>query len=149
MPSQHLKIFPSKVPVQIELQKQIISELTDFLASWKAHGSSLKSEAFFLYNHFLCVNINEEHAPASGCSLDTLTNFILKIEQTHEISLNDRAIIYLKRGETTIPLAFNACTDFELQPNDLVYNLMLTDASQIALNFIIPVKGSSFERLFA
>jgi hypothetical protein len=148
MPAQHLKIYPSKVPVNIELQKQIISKLTDFLATWKAHGSSLKSEAFFLYDHFLCININEEYTLASGCSLDTLSNFILKIEQTHKISLNDRAFTYIKRGETTIPLAFNACADFELQPNDLVYNLMLTDASQLASNFIIPIKGSSFERLF-
>lgn len=149
MPTQHLKIYPSKVPVNIELQKQIISNLTDFLTTWKAHGSSLKSEAFFLYNHFLCININEEHTPASGCSLDTLTNFILKIEQTHEISLNDRSVIYIKRGETTIPLAFTACAEFDLEPNDLVHNLMLTDASQIAKDFIVPLKGSSFERLFA
>ncbi|PCJ82667.1 MAG: hypothetical protein COA49_00990 [Bacteroidetes bacterium] len=57
---------------------QLLSRLTTFLDSWSAHGSALTADALLISNRVLLISVDESSSSASGCSLDSLNNFIKK-----------------------------------------------------------------------
>jgi len=57
---------------------QLLSRITTFLDDWSAHGSALTADALLISNRVLLISVDESSASASGCSLDSLNNFIKK-----------------------------------------------------------------------
>ncbi len=58
----------------------LLSEVDDFLASWKAHGVALRAARAWRYDRFLIVCADTAAAHPSGCSIDALTGTLRDME---------------------------------------------------------------------
>ena len=71
----------------------INSSLREFLASWAAHETALKSAYTLYYDQVIVLAVDESSHGASGCSIDASVAFMKSLEQTYAISLLDRTQI--------------------------------------------------------
>ena len=57
--------------------ESFILRLSTFIRDWKSHGSGLSAASTLIANRVLIVAIDESGVSASGCSLDSLTHFLM------------------------------------------------------------------------
>ena len=51
--------------------REIKIRIKEFTQSWISHNQALKAHGDLLYNRFAVLIVDESHAGASGCSIDT------------------------------------------------------------------------------
>jgi hypothetical protein len=56
--------------------QSFLSRLEKFLSTWSSHGSQLNADSILIANRVLFIAVDESRSSASGCSVDSLTNFI-------------------------------------------------------------------------
>ena len=74
--SSRLFVFTTDSSIAQSSSKTLLSNINKFLISWMAHGSPLSSSVMLISNRVLIISVDESSASASGCSIDSLTNFI-------------------------------------------------------------------------
>ena len=89
-------------------------------------------------NHFIVVALDDNEAGASGCSIDTLQNKILKIEKDLSISLMNRLNVFCRIEDkvTCIP-SFKLAES--TNKNTLFYDLTIQKKSELS-NCLKPIK---------
>ena len=101
----------------------------DFAKEWIAHGADLASNGDVLHNYFIVLMVDETRNPASGCSIDTSTRFIKKLEEQFSVALFDRLTIALwideqvrlvSRNDLSLMLESGAITSDSLMFNNTV-----------------------------
>ena len=71
----------------------IKNELDKFLPNWSSHGNKLQCSYEIKYNLFVVIAVDNSVNNATGCSIDTLTNFILKIQKETKLNFFNRLSI--------------------------------------------------------
>ena len=72
----------------------------DFARQWTSHNRDLHATGGILHNRFLVLVVDESHADASGCSIDTSVRFIKQLEADFSTDFFDRQLFsYLDDGE--------------------------------------------------
>lgn len=79
---------------EIEL---ISNELEQFLVQWTAHGTDLKASFHLPYNRFIVIGLDESHASASGCSIDSSVRFIQQLQDKFQVDLLDKMNVTFKK----------------------------------------------------
>ena len=74
--SSRLFVFTSDALLSESYSATLISNINTFLSSWAAHGNPLLANSMLISNRVLIISLDESSASASGCSIDSLTNFI-------------------------------------------------------------------------
>lgn len=69
---------------------QIKSKLDDFCSSWAAHGNQLSAGFEVYYDQILVLAVDENVAPATGCSIDSANAIIQEIEAEMGLDLFNR-----------------------------------------------------------
>lgn len=119
---------------------------TNFLESWAAHGTGLIASYSIVENRFLFVAADESKANASGCSIDSLTHFLMDMQQQMDIDFFDRSSIIYQNDSQLKSMPFVEFRD-KLASGDIssdtrMYNTVLKLKSQLKEQFLIPVKDS-------
>ena len=97
-------------------EKESISKLIkDFLNNWKSHGVSLNSGFEIKYNRFIVIAQDQNVQSVSGCSIDSMVNFIQKLEKQYNISLIDKLNVSYKQGDY---IAYKSLKDFKKMVKD-------------------------------
>jgi hypothetical protein len=65
-------------------------QASHFVDTWSSHGTPLQAAVELFDDLFLVVFVDEQHATASGCSIDKSVGFIKMLENELKISLMDR-----------------------------------------------------------
>jgi hypothetical protein len=65
-------IFGSDRALTGTAAEQLLGEVDDFLAGWRAHGQPLTVARAWTDDRFLAVGVDQSDAHASGCSIDGL-----------------------------------------------------------------------------
>ena len=78
--------------------EEIRRELEAFLTRWTVHGADLKAGFEIPYKRFIVLGLDQEHAEASGCSIDASVRFIQAVEAKYNVSLLDRMNVSFKQG---------------------------------------------------
>ena len=138
-------VFPSTRTFLDKEVEQIQAQLDIFLFQWAAHGADLYASGHILFNRFIVVMLDEENVKASGCSIDSLTHFIKKIEVDYGTSLTDRINInfLVKNKVTDVHLndvSGNVTSDM------LFFDQLVKTKNEFESDWLIPVKGSWLER---
>ncbi|MBS1487704.1 MAG: hypothetical protein JST43_08950 [Bacteroidetes bacterium] len=77
-----------------DAEKEQISEtLTSFCHEWNAHGNPLHNYFEIRENRFIILMADESHLPASGCSIDSSTRVLKKLQQHLHLDFFDRTRI--------------------------------------------------------
>ena len=74
--SSRLFVFTSDALLSDSYSATLIANINVFLSSWAAHGNPLFANSTLISNRVLVISVDESAASASGCSIDSLTNFI-------------------------------------------------------------------------
>ncbi|MBI1266967.1 MAG: ABC transporter ATPase [Cryomorphaceae bacterium] len=81
---------------------QIQELLTRFTGGWKAHGQPLQAASSILYNRFIVLSVNEETAPASGCSIDDSVRVMKEIGEKYGLDLFNRMLVCYMNGQSVV-----------------------------------------------
>lgn len=86
-------------PLSLEQLENLMSDGKKFVTSWTAHENKLRADFTIFKNRIIVVNVDEDVANASGCSIDKLTRFVKETELKFGIELLNRFYIAYKSGE--------------------------------------------------
>lgn len=143
-------IYQSNKKVDPETQKQLIIDCQAFLKQWTAHGSELKAAVEFKHNYFLIIALDESHASASGCSIDSSVHFINQLEQKYKLNFFDRSQIALKLDSEvslfTIKEIKEKFSEGIIHANDLTFNNLIKTKNDLQEKWIIPLNKSWLKR---
>ncbi len=78
------------------------SALGAFLETWTAHRADLRAGFDWLHDRFLVVAVDESAAGASGCSIDTLTAEIKRLEREAGVELLDAAPVWYREPSGSV-----------------------------------------------
>ena len=97
--SSRVWIFQSETEINKNLEDLIKKELTEFLENWVSHGRDIISSFEIKYETFIVIAVSDS-INISGCSIDTLINFVKSLENKYNLSLMNKNIIKFKNGST-------------------------------------------------
>ena len=97
--SSRVWIFQSETEINKNLEDLIKKELTEFLENWVSHGTDIISSFEIKYETFIVIAVSDS-INISGCSIDTLINFVKSLENKYNLSLMNKNIIKFKNGST-------------------------------------------------
>ena len=134
-------------------EKESISKLIkDFLNNWKSHGVSLNSGFEIKYNRFIVIAQDQNVQSASGCSIDSMVNFIQKLEKQYNISLLDKLNVSYKQGDY---IAYKSLKDFKkmvkdgaVSKNTIVFNNLVQTKLEYKNYWEVPAFESWHARFF-
>lgn len=145
-------IYQSNKLLSIDQELNITAKLQGFISQWEAHGNKLSAKAEIRYNRFIIIMVDEEHAGATGCSIDKSVNLMKEIEQDCNIDLFDRFNIAWKT-ESGIKSCgreeFEKCIqNGEITEDTIVFNNLIQTVEELETNWEIPYKKSWHQRVF-
>lgn len=83
-------LFQASAPISQSDKTIIQEELVNFVTEWAAHNIQLHASCDILNNQFIRIMVDEQFTTASGCSMDTLHQFIHYLEKKYNLILMDR-----------------------------------------------------------
>ncbi len=131
---------------------QISNIIKQHLAQWNAHGIPLEGGFSIRYNQFIIVNVNENQSQASGCSIDSLTRVIQRVEKDFDLSLLNRmniAFIEEGAGVNILPLKDfkQAVKKGEINSEAVVFNNAVSNLADFNKNWEVKLKNSWVKHL--
>jgi hypothetical protein len=137
-----------------EAEVSEISALTQqFVESWTAHGSALTGKVILSDNLFLILEVDEEVAGVTGCSIDKSVHFIKGLGEKFGVDFFDRMRISYFDEQGKLQLAnrdeFQQLVDNGVVHHDtIVYNNLIQTSEEFTSNWKIPFSQSWHSRVF-
>ncbi|TYP98542.1 hypothetical protein BC792_101199 [Sphingobacterium allocomposti] len=127
--------------------------LQEFVSQWTAHGNQLAGSFEVRYHLFIILQVDEEKAMVTGCSIDKSVHLLKKIEATLGVSLFDRLNIAYRDQNMNIQIASR--DEFErlvtagiVDQRTVVFNNMVTSAEDLTDKWEIPISESWHAKVF-
>lgn len=132
---------------------EIESLSIDFVSSWTAHGSALAGRATLIDNLFLILEVDEERAGVTGCSIDKSVHFIKALGEKFSVDFFDRMCVAYLDKNTNLKLAsrdeFQTLVHTsEVNTDTIVYNNLVQTSDELASNWKIPFSQSWHSKVF-
>ena len=150
--SSRIWIFQSDLKIENNKIESIKNELEKFLIQWSSHGKELECSYEIKHNLFITIAVDSNVNNATGCSVDTLTNFILKIQEDNNINFFNRfSIAYNIENQ----IKLNNLSDIKEMIMDkkftletIVYNNLVKTKKEYLNNWKVPAFKSWHKSLF-
>lgn len=97
--SSRVWIFQSDEIISDDKIDLINFNLNSFLTNWSSHGKELKCSYEIKFNLFIVIGVDSPFNNASGCSIDTLTNFIIDLQSKTKLNFFNRLAIAFKSND--------------------------------------------------
>ncbi|HLS95461.1 MAG TPA: hypothetical protein VK017_07860 [Sphingobacterium sp.] len=127
--------------------------LQEFVSQWTAHGNQLAGSFEVKYHLFIILQVDEEKAMVTGCSIDKSVHLLKKIEATLGVSLFDRLNIAYRDQNMNIQIASR--DEFErlvtagiVDQRTVVFNNMVTSAEDLTDKWEVPISESWHAKVF-
>jgi hypothetical protein len=116
-----------------------------FVEGWNAHGTPLRAKIAVLENLFLIVMADEEHAKASGCSIDKSMQFVKEAENYLGASLTNRMKVAVSVDGKIIITDLNKLSDLKSQgiihEDSLVFDNLVATKSELDKNWLVKLNA--------
>ncbi len=149
-PTSRIWIYQSNRPFTEEELHELRPNLDSFIKSWTAHGNDLRAGYDLPYNRFIVIALDQTHAAASGCSIDTSVHFIQAIEKKFGVDLLDKMNVSFKQGEH---IAYKPLIDFKKMAKDkaissqtIVFNNLVNNIQEYKDHWEVPAAESWHKR---
>ncbi|MCI5059078.1 MAG: ABC transporter ATPase [Flavobacteriales bacterium] len=86
-------VYQSEQEFSEDISREIDLRAKTFLSSWATHGTPLKASIEVFHKRFIVIFLDENHASASGCSIDKSVHFIKSLEQKFNLKLMNRLVV--------------------------------------------------------
>lgn len=139
-------IYPASISLHNKEKEEIYIKISNFLKNWSAHGKPLTSSIKIEYNQFIIIFIDENIEPASGCSLDTLNEFMRTLDQEYQLGLFNRMkVCFIENNQVkTLPLQEfrKAVRSNQFSTDIQVFDFSKSDYQEFSSAFLLPLKES-------
>ena len=143
-------IYQANRPFSDDEVVKINELLKEFTNRWNDHGDGLKASFEVKYNQFITLVNDENHTPASGCTIDSSIQIIKKIEKDFEVDLLDRMKTAFKINNT---INIVSLADFQkyvkenkINQDTIVFNNMVDTFLDYKNKWEVPAKDSWHSR---
>ena len=142
-------IFQSLDFIDDRVVEVIKEKISSFLNEWKSHQKDFKSSFEIRYNTFIIVAADESNL-VSGCSIDSLVNFIKNLETSFDLQLLDKLHVkYIEKGEI-ITKHLNQfkiqCQSLGENENLIVFNNLVKDINELDNDWKVDIRNSWHNR---
>ena len=142
-------VFQSIDFIDDRLIEEIKEKISSFLSKWKSHQKDFKSSFEIRYNTFIIIAADEGNL-VSGCSIDSLINFIKDLENSYELQLLDKLHVkYIENGKI-ITQHLNPfklyCQCLAKNDNLVVFINLVKDINELENNWQVNIKDSWHNR---
>ena len=123
----------------------------DFVNQWTAHQTHLEASYFISDNQFIVLAVNETAHQASGCSIDTSTNFIKSLAPITGVDFLNRQVVFEKNSQRyslTMPQIKSFIADGKLDNSWLYRNNLIQTKGELEKLWLIPVTEGWMNRYF-
>jgi len=147
-------VFASDRPLRPVEATQLLADVDEFLAQWKAHGAPLRCARDWRDARFLAIGVDPTVEQASGCSIDGMFRVLQALERALDTPLvaGGRVFYRDRAGEThqapRKDIAALAAAG-ELTPETRVFDTSITNAAAWRARFEIPARESWVGALLA
>ena len=131
-------------------QKQLHTQLEEFINHWMVHGKDLLSSFELRYNRFIVIGALPDAHGVGGCSLDALAHFIQELEAQYNVTLLDRMNVSYRQGEN---IAYKNLADFKkmvkekaVSAQTIVFNNLVNTKIEYEENWEVPLEDSWHNR---
>ena len=142
-------IFQSVNLIDKNIAAKISEKLYFFLHKWKSHKIDFKSSFEIRYNTFIIIAADESKL-VSGCSIDSLINFIKDLENSFNLQLLDKLHVkYIENDkiQTTHLNTFkNLCKNLNPDHNLIVFNNLVKNIAELESSWEIDIRKSWHKR---
>lgn len=132
---------------------QIQDKIDQFIAGWNAHGTSLSAKGSVSDNLFILLEVDEEEAAATGCSIDKSVYFVKSIGEEFGVDFFDRYQVAYVDENGNLKNADR--TNFEelvkngvVTEDTYVFDNTVTDSDSLSAKWKVPFKESWHSRVF-
>ena len=133
-----------------EEQKQLHTQLEEFINHWMVHGKDLLSSFELRYNRFIVIGALPDAHGVGGCSLDALAHFIQELEVQYNVTLLDRMNVSYRQGEHIV---YKNLADFKkmvkekaVSAQTIVFNNLVNTKIEYEENWEVPLEDSWHNR---
>jgi hypothetical protein len=145
-------IYQSTKTFDAQTLPSLKEDLQQFLIQWTAHGQGLKAGFTIPFNRFIVLGVDQQHAQASGCSIDSSVRFIREMESKYQTTLLDNSLIaYNQNGQILMEPIFGfkkLIASGQVDANTIVYNNLLTHKYDFLSRWMTPAKDAWHRKFF-
>ena len=142
-------IFQSKDQLNEITYNSIKKKISVFLEKWKSHEKSFESSFIIKYKTFVVVAADETNL-VSGCSIDSLINFVKSIEDEFGINLLDKLDVKYKIGNDISTANLNQfkkiCENIGINDELIVFNNLVKNIDDFEKNWEVDIRKSWHKR---
>lgn len=127
--------------------------LRGFVSTWTAHGSALAGKASVKENLFLVLEVDEQQAGVTGCSIDKSVHFLKNLGQQLDVDFFDRMKISFRDETGAVQLLSRS--EFEaliqkgqVHADTIVFNNLVQTSDELDSHWEIPFKDSWHSKVF-
>ena len=137
-----------------ESETNEIKELAgQFVASWTAHGSALLGKAYVVDNLFLILEVDEEVAAVTGCSIDKSVHFVKGLGEQFNVDFFDRMRVSYVDTDGKLQIASRdqfqqLVKEGAITSDTIVYNNLIQNTEELDSNWKIPFSQSWHSKVF-
>ncbi len=113
--SARIWIYQSNRKFSAEEIAEIRKALDAFVKAWTAHGKDLQAGYDLRYDRFIILGLDQSHAAASGCSIDSSVHFVQALEKKFGVDLLDKMNVTFRQGEF---IAYKPLQEFKKMAKD-------------------------------
>lgn len=133
--------------------KEVGDALADFVSSWTAHGSALAGKATVRDNLFLILEVDEEQAGVTGCSIDKSVHFLKELGRRLDVDFFDRMNVAFRDRAGKVSLVSRSKFESLVKSGDvtsdtIVFNNLVQNKEQLDLQWETPFKASWHSKVF-
>ena len=142
-------VFQSKDQLDESTYNLIKKKISVFLENWKSHQKSFESSFIIKYKTFVVIAADETNL-VSGCSIDSLINFVKSIEDEFEINLLDKLDVKYKIGDDINTANLNEfkkiCGNIDINDELIVFNNLVKNIDDFEKNWEVDIRKSWHKR---
>lgn len=125
----------------------------EFVSSWTAHGSALAAKATVVDNLFLILEVDEQVAGVTGCSIDKSVHFIKSLGEKFNVDFFDRMRVAFLDNAGQLQLANREDFQEFVQTNQvgadtIVFNNLVQNTEELNSKWKIPFSESWHSKVF-
>ena len=142
-------VFQSKDQLDESTYNLIKKKISVFLENWKSHQKSFESSFIIKYKTFVVIAADETNL-VSGCSIDSLINFVKSIEDEFEINLLDKLDVKYKIGNDINTANLNEfkkiCKNIDINDKLIVFNNLVKNIDDFEKKWEVDIRESWHKR---
>lgn len=142
-------VFQSKDQLDESTYNLIKKKISVFLENWKSHQKNFESSFIIKYKTFVVIAADETNL-VSGCSIDSLINFVKSIEDEFEINLLDKLDVKYKIGNDINTANLNEfkkiCKNIDINDKLIVFNNLVKNIDDFEKKWEVDIRKSWHKR---